>query len=274
MKTIPHSLTVFIKAFLAFLVISAIWLVPVSAQTTYEWADNQVKEHRVWEPSTNKWVPGNPSGYNEGETAPFYVQVQATAGSQLFFQICLDLDESTTGAIAFTNIEPWNTTINPAPALPGGVPLTDTSNPVVWAAGATVDSVTYLGRGTPSTQGCPTTYILWNVEFTMNSANAYLVYGGHIAAPGDAIANPPGGTVPPDMGAMAVNGTYQARVIVNAKGGDKTVNFSSNATPITLVDFSGVSAISQWSDVIWMLLLVTLAGSLLGLSLMVHRIHG
>ena len=220
-----------------------------AADLPWVWAENAVKKHEVWEPTTNKWVPGNPSGYVEGETAAFLVTITADPGEQLFFHICLDYDESITGAYAFTGIEPWDTTVTPAPPLPGDVTLTDTNNPDVWAHNATIDDVVFLGRGTGP---CKTSYLHWDVAFTVDADSdgiVYIVYGGHLAKSGEPLPTLPGeptGTVPDGKGVSGVNGVFQARVITNSGGADKTVNFNSIPTAVTLMRFDVTSPMIPW----------------------------
>ena len=221
----------------------------IAADLPWVWAENAVKKHEVWEPTTSKWVPGNPSGYVEGETAAFLVTITADPGDQQFFHICLDYDESVTGAYAFTEIEPWDTTVTPAPPLPGDVTLTDTSNPDVWAYNATIDDVVFLGRGTGP---CKTSYLHWDASFTVDADSdgiVYIVYGGHLAKSGEPLPILPGepaGTVPDGLGVSGVNGVFQARVITNSGGADKTVNFNSIPTAVTLKHFGSASPNTRW----------------------------
>lgn len=150
------------------------------AQTpTYDWVENSVAGHEVWDPdgSVLGWVPGQPKGYTEGETAAFRVQIGSpstpvTATHQLKFQVCLDLDDS--GAYAFTDIESWDTTylqdgthLTPPPAV--GTLTGDVSG--FNASNALIDYVTFLGEATPTntTTRCPYNYQAWEVGFTVSS---------------------------------------------------------------------------------------------------------
>ena len=192
------------------------------------WVGNSLKKHEVWDPApaTSDWVPGHPKGYTEGETAAFRVTIEASAGEQLMFHTCLDFDDS--AAYAFTDIDPWNsshTGMAPPPAIGD---LTGEVAPGFNGAGLTINSATSLGEGGGL---CPTNYLGWEVIFTMTATGtAYVVYGGHIAAPGDPL--PGGGTVPDGQGAASTSGVFQARVETDG-GGDKTVNFSpDDITPL------------------------------------------
>ncbi len=69
------------------------------------------------------------------------------------------------------------------------------------------------------------------------SGIVYIVYGGHIAAPGDPLPYPPG-TVPDDAGASSCSGVFQAR-IASEGGGDKTVNFSPSLIAPLVATVSG-----------------------------------
>ncbi|MCJ7667459.1 MAG: hypothetical protein MUP04_04100, partial [Anaerolineae bacterium] len=206
------------------------------------WAGNRLKEHRVWDPApaVSDWVPGHPKGYNEGETASFYVKVDPdAAGEELMFDICLDYDDS--GAHAFIGLEPWNTTYEVL--LPNGVGtggLTDTtSDPNVWAYNANIDSVTSLGEAGGR---CPSNYLAWHVEFTIvNDADTFIVYGGHLAAPGEPL--PFGGVVPDGMGAASCSGVFQARIASQGTG-DKTVNFS----PALITPQAGTIIVDKVTD--------------------------
>ena len=192
------------------------------------WVGNSLKKHEVWDPApaTLNWVPGHPKGYTEGETAAFRVTIEANAGEQLMFHACLDYDDS--GAYAFTEIDPWNTSHTGMTPPPAGADLTGEVAPGFNGAGLTIDSVTSLGEGAGL---CPANYLGWEVTFTMaTTGTGYVVYGGHIAAPGDPL--PGGGTVPNGQGAASASGVFQARVETEG-GGDKTVNFSpDDITPL------------------------------------------
>jgi len=186
-------------------------------------AGNHLKDHDVWDPdlSTLAWVHGNPKGYSEGQTAAFRVTIDdVTAGQTLWFIVELDLNAS--GAYAFTDIEPWDTTyqqdgvhLRPPPLESSLTGDREGFN----AAGAVITEVDFLGYS----EG----YQSWNVTLTTTTPGpVYVVYGGHIAASGDSIAS--GGTVPPGQGASSINGVFQARV--NSPGtGAKTINFNANA---------------------------------------------
>ncbi|MDR0493598.1 MAG: hypothetical protein LBH74_08200 [Nitrososphaerota archaeon] len=187
-------------------------------------AGNHIKDHDVWDPalSTLSWVHGNAKGYSEGQTAAFRVTIDdTTAGQTLWFIVELDLNAS--GAYAFTDIKPWDTThqqdgthLQPPPLDSSLTDNRDGFN----AVGAVINEVNFLGYSNG--------YQSWNVTLTATTAPGpiYVIYGGHIAASGDPIAS--GGTVPLGSGASHIKGVFQARI--NSPGtGAKTINFNANA---------------------------------------------
>jgi hypothetical protein len=227
------------------------------------WAGNRMgPSFYVWAPlpsnSSKPWENGNPKGYHEGDTAAIAAPVTAnTSDGQLQFQLCLDQTASQTGAYAFTDIEPWNTTVANLTELPDGTAVNyadgnwDMANdPNIWGYNVTIVSVT---DGDPDGL-CGSDYIGWRVVFEMMSDGlGYIVTGAHIATPGDPLPYGGGVTVvPPGMGALAVNGVFQVRFVINPSqsGADKTVNFQSKdllpPTAITLMDFSASSAGLEW----------------------------
>ena len=181
---------------------------------------------KTWQPSDSQWVNGLPQGYMEHETAPFYVNI---TGAQNWFGICLDYQ--TAGSYGFTGLAPWNTTYNVS--LPTGDPLTDTSNANVWGRGVTITSVTGPSLN-DTVAGCGasggTDRIFWRVDFTRDAGatDFWVVFGAHIAAPGDPLPFSPPPTVPGDKGAASINGTFAASLtnlntgVLPFKGSDIT----------------------------------------------------
>ncbi|HZD56715.1 MAG TPA: hypothetical protein VE136_08335 [Anaerolineales bacterium] len=227
------------------------------------WAGNKMgPSFYVWAPlpsnASKPWENGNPKGYREGDTAAIAAPVTANVSDgQLQFQLCLDQNASQTGAYAFTKIEPWDTTISNLTELPDGTPINYAdgnwdvaTDPNIWGYNVTIVSIT---DGDPGGL-CGTGYIGWRVVFEMKSDGlGYIVTGAHIATPGDPL--PYGGSVtvvPPGMGALAVNGVFQVRFVINPSqsGADKTVNFQSKdllpPTAITLMDFRGSATGFEW----------------------------
>ncbi len=242
--------------------------------------------HQVWDPwgfendgtvdptqtpPRGIYVPGQPKGYSEGETALFTVDMTLEEDGE--YTAIVSLDYFGNGAYAFLGIEPWDTTFANAgttfPALPSGTLTGDVDgfNMIGATIGDTdgigdADGVTYLGMSFSGGVWRQS----WEIDFTvLNDGDSTdgedfdvdLVYGGHIAAPGDDLAsfvevdfqatqeyqnagadgitgNPvnadgAGGAdtvVPEGFGASNVGGTFQARV--GGKGGDKTVNFKGD----------------------------------------------
>lgn len=223
-----------------------------AAPAVSSWAGNKIDSHEVWDPDSAvlDYVPGQPKGYTEGDTAAFRVEIDgATNGEELKFMVCLDLDDS--GAYAFTTIEPWDTTFTPDP--PPSIPL-DSSLEGFGAQNGTITNVDFLGEaGSHDGQDCPDNYLGWLVEFTVTDASqqTYIVYGGHIATPGDEFITSPGGTpqtVPDLQGASNASGVFQARVVSQGQG-DKTINFQPNditdPTAISLADLSAAGTTSM-----------------------------
>jgi hypothetical protein len=181
--------------------------------TAYEWVVNRLKQHDAWEPSDGRYTNGLARGYNEGETAPMLITIEAAAGDLLRLDVCLELG-SDPGPYGFTDIETWNRSYTPPfpTDLTGEV---DGFN----GSGITIDGGAFIGR-----KGglCDDTFQTWEVRSRMDEDDGFIVYGAHIAAPGDAIAT--GGTVPPGQGASQVSGNFQAAVDSSGSGA-KTVPF-------------------------------------------------
>ena len=220
---------------------------------------NKVGGHEVWEPGTpnsvSKWVPGQPKGYTEGETAAFRVIVEGTEGDLAEIGIELDLYSTFQGTkrYAFTNLESWDTTYEQGTSSnnPGDptnlTPPPDSSDLTgvlggVNAAFATIDDVAYIGKFFPTNSSAVNR---WEVEFafatddTVDSngdgifdndpVTAYIVYGGHIAAPGDIFLDGINatGVVPDGRGASAIQGNFQTQ-LGTSSGFGKTLVFKGD----------------------------------------------
>ena len=184
-------------------------------------------------------VDGAAEDYTEGETAPFRVTLNAfaEADAELYINVCIETGTGT-GPYAFTAFEPWDTTYSGVLFEPTTGGLTGLVAGAFDGAGLTIDSVGYGGLGA---NGCASDYLNARVEFTMDSDPAPIfgatygavVYGGHIAAPGDPL--PTGSDedfVPPGQGASSINGVFQADMGEGVSGA-KTVNFKgSDIIPI------------------------------------------
>jgi uncharacterized repeat protein (TIGR01451 family) len=184
---------------------------------------NSLKSHEVWQPLNNTWVPGQPKGYTEGESAAFRVKIETgnSVSNPLTFDICLEYYNSVKDAYAFTELTAWD--VDYSPTLPAGFSVTDSTGPAVYASNAIINSVTPNGVGGGI---CSGSYLSWTVEFTqVENTTAYILYGGRIAAPGDSLVG--GGTVESGKSASYINGVFQARVNTTGSG-DKTVNFKSS----------------------------------------------
>jgi hypothetical protein len=222
-------------------------------------------------PPRGIYVPGQPKGYAEGDTAAFLVDMTLQEGD---YTTIIELDLFTGGAYAFLGLEDWDTTFQfagtdfPAPPPEAGDLLVDSvdgvnmTNATIGDTGdgfGDADGVTYLGTffsGGTWTQR-------WEVNFTVDDGDeipneeltVYMVYGGHIAAPGDVItdyvtANDDAtdfvpvvdadgdsildSEVPDGFGASNVSGVFQARI--SGDGGDKTVNFKGDLIAVAEAD--------------------------------------
>lgn len=202
------------------LLILSMLVITVSLAVAATWVGNRVTDWGAWQPSDSTWVVGQPKGYSEGETAPFYVEVTDATGGSFQFDICFDYTKFAGGPYAFTGLERWDVAYSPT--LPLGAPITDMSNPLVYASNATIDSVIDLGPNLSTVCHNNVDYLPWQVQFTMNAGTAYIVFGGHLAAPGDPL--PTGGVVPDGKGASQVSGVFQWRLGSEGQG-DKTINF-------------------------------------------------
>lgn len=237
----------------------------VTSAFAASWVANKIGSVvSVWAPSpanaSKPWENGNPAGYAEGDTAAIAIPVTAdVADGELLIQVCLDQNASQTGAYAFTDIEPWDTSLTPDPdVFPDDTPVNyadglwdQATHASIW--GHNID-ILQVADDDPEDL-CGADYIGWRITFQMmNDGDGYIVYGAHIATPGDPLPYGGGVSVVPDgMGARAVNGVFQIRHIVNPsnQGADKTVNFQSSAllpppTAITLMNFGGSSDRVPW----------------------------
>lgn len=247
------------------LLVLLVLFVFVSSAFAASWVANKIGSVvSVWAPepvsASKPWENGNPAGYAEGDTAAIAVPVTAAVSDgELLMQVCLDQTASQSGAYAFTNIEPWDTTLSPNPdVLPDGSPVNyadgqwdQITHASIW--GHNIDILEVLDDDPDDL--CGADYIGWRIRFQMMSdGDGHIVYGAHIATPGDPLSYGGSVTVVPDgMGARAVNGVFQVRNIVNPsnKGADKTVNFQSKdllppPTAITLMNFGGSSDQILW----------------------------
>jgi len=213
-----------------------------------------------WDPSTSgsapKWTTGDNPGYEEGETAAMAAELVGEQGNTYDLPICLQVWEEPappTTAYGFTAFEPFNTTTRapnlPPPTLPGGEAIDplfpapwDTSNALVYGYNITINSVTAPVLGEPN---CNANEIGVVVNYTpQTDSSAYIVWGGHIAAPMDPL--PPGSpdaTVPDGKSAGFVNGNFQARL--RTLSADKTLPFKVEPGPtaIGLSSFQAAAAV-------------------------------
>jgi len=274
----PRPLVIFfvVALMLAFGALAVYAALPVP---TFDLVPSGAFSPAVWSPSSNKWETGNPGGYSEGSTAAMSIHFKADSlvtdtNYQVF--ICLQIEDgaNTPFNYAFTDFNPWDSTVLP-PSLPAAnqaalitpVPLYtdpawDQDDPNIW--GYNLDIVTVAGpeRGTAAPD-CDDNYFGYLVTFLVPAGNAdsWIVYGGRIAKAGDLIPppslDPLFTNVPDGKGASAINGTFQSRIGGSA---DKTINFSGNLTPtaVALVDLGARAA--GWPG-IWLAGLALLFGT-------------
>lgn len=228
----------------------------VFAQTTSTLTPPGSVKQYSWNPAVGgaypAWTNGNNTGYMEGETAVMAAEISKEAGKTYDLPICLQVWEAPlpVKAYAFTSFEPFDTTTRapnlPPAAFPGGEPIDytfgpgwDVSKPPVYGFNITINSVTPQTLGLAA--GCSANEIGVTVNYTpLTDSGAYLVWGGHIALPGDVL---PAGTeaitgdavVPQGKSAGYVLGNFQARLKTAAA--DKTLPFK-----VETVNAVGLSA--------------------------------
>ena len=150
--------------------------------TLTQWADDN-------NPNPS-WITGalidNNSNYAEGETVPFRLAIPANvAAGEYEFAVCRDfLNSSRYGYLV---LEPFNTSRSPAIGT-----ISDTDGAFA-GENATITSVTETnGQGGCNADERQTIVVIQTK--TVSNAVSYIYWGGHLAAPGDAV--PGGGTVP------------------------------------------------------------------------------
>jgi hypothetical protein len=203
-----------------------------------------------WDRGSGKWENGNVGLYAEGETAAALTAINNQQGVTYWTDICLQVFASpfnpATDPYAFTGFEPWDTTVTP-PSFPDGTPVDYTdgnwynlTHDFVWGYKVDIISVSAPERGGGTSNQCDPNYYGVRVTFTaLANSGAYIVWGGHLAQPGDPLPSGfvPPSTVPEGRGASAMGGTFKTRV---EGSGDKAINFNPPAaapTAVTLVSF-------------------------------------
>src|SRR2546425_7546397 len=138
---------------------------------------------------TGNWTTGNlgssNSDYSEGEVVPFRLDVGglATSGNPYTFSVCRDFQSGTKRGYLF--LAPFNTS---RAAAPGGT-ITSTNGPFN-GVNVTVNSVTEVGG--QGTCGAGERQTMVSINSTGN-ATAFVLWGGHLAAPGDVFEGQPVG---------------------------------------------------------------------------------
>jgi len=149
---------------------------------------------------TGNWTTGNlgssNSDYAEGEVVPFRLDVGglATSGNPYTFSVCRDFQSGTKRGYLF--LAPFNTS---RAAAPGGT-ITSTNGPFN-GVNVTINSVTEVG----GQGGCGTGQRETGVSVnSTGNATAFVLWGGHLAAPGDVFEGQPVG---PGNGAASFPGS-------------------------------------------------------------------
>src|SRR3989454_2513319 len=138
---------------------------------------------------TGNWTTGNlgssNSDYAEGEVVPFRLDVGglATSGNPYTFSVCRDFQSGTKRGYLF--LAPFNTS---RAAAPGGT-ITSTNGPFS-GVNVTVNSVTEVGG--QGTCGAGERETMVSINSTGN-ATAFVLWGGHLAAPSDVFEGQPVG---------------------------------------------------------------------------------
>ncbi|HEV8263632.1 MAG TPA: Ig-like domain repeat protein [Gemmatimonadales bacterium] len=161
------------------------------AQATFTDAalPNSVKLQQ-WETlPTGNWTTGNlgtnNSDYSEGEVVPFRLDVGglATSGNPYTFSVCRNFQSGTKRGYLF--LAPFNTS---RAAAPGGT-ITSTNGPFSGVS-VTINSVTEVGGQGACATGERQTMVSIN---STNAQTAFVLWGGHLAAPSDVFEAQPVG---------------------------------------------------------------------------------
>jgi len=140
-----------------------------------------------WDRTSNTWVPGELNMvYNEGEVVPFRIDVTGIPAGQYQVSICRTFMNNQGTAFGYNFLAPYNTTVNPT--IGNGATPTNTVGPVTGAAAgpgtATIDSVTEVGgQGACKLATQRETIVVFTITGTPTAA--YVLFGGHLAAPTD-----------------------------------------------------------------------------------------
>lgn len=213
-----------------------------------------------WDLNDSKWDNGKVKGYVEGQTAPMLTAIDNQMGMTYWTDICVQVYAGTYSPgdpFAFLGFAPWNTSVTMVGrSLPDGTIIDygdgnwDLDHPEVWGYKTDIISVAApaqgLGPGGGGTNECDPAYYGVRVVFTpLAASGAYIIWGGHMAKPGDPIPadffDETGLTnVPLGQGASAVGGGFKTRV---EGSGDKTINFASPEAVPTAVDLASFTAV-------------------------------
>ncbi len=137
-----------------------------------------------WDTVSSSWTAGNTVRYAEGQAIPFRLDVSGlTTGTPYLATICHEFVRS--GVYGFLWLEPYDSDVTPGTI--GGAESGDLGP----FTGVNVDLLEYQVTGAQGACGVGEKQVL--VSFEVTSATAFLLWGGHLAAPLDAI--PGGGTV-------------------------------------------------------------------------------
>jgi len=213
-------------------VLLAVFVMPAEAQIDPPYVPSGSISPDVWDPppdGVNLWVNGNAKGYAEGETAAMSAKITGENGNTYKIDFCLQVYEDPfKDSYGFVGFEDWDTSFMP-PYLPGMATPVDyydgnwDKDELVWGYNAEVNYVTTPSLGSHL---CDTNYLGVQVGFTVNDPNAYLLFGGRLAKPGDATpAGSPTPMVQGGQGAHYMTGGFKVRL---AGAGSNTINFQGN----------------------------------------------
>ncbi|MGH8974095.1 MAG: DUF5979 domain-containing protein, partial [Acidimicrobiia bacterium] len=132
----------------------------------------------------DSWTTGNlGSGYAEGDTVPFRLDVTAAGNGTFEFTVCRDFQDGTSFGYLF--LDPFNTTVSPDLE---GATITDSLGDFTGAGtGATVDVVSVVDNNVQN--GCMPGERATDVQITISGLagtdEAFVLWGGHLASPLD-----------------------------------------------------------------------------------------
>jgi uncharacterized repeat protein (TIGR01451 family)/LPXTG-motif cell wall-anchored protein len=204
---------------------------------------------QTWEPATNSWVPGNATGYSEGDVAAFSAEVtvaDTSPSTAYYVTACFEYTDG--GKYAFIDLQPYDTSFSPT-VRGGAIVASADGASTDWG---TINGVTSLTPTEASTKCAPdsigyTIYLTTGSGVTAPETSFYIYFGNTLAMAG--LTTEYGDVVPSGggVGSWPV-GVFQAWL--EDVTGNKTVNFKPAliVTPpnpsLTVVKSSTTSSLS------------------------------